>query len=740
NPASTETTIKGWAGRYAVLVCLPLIAMMGAVKRHGLGRMPVESRSWRYASCISRQLAGRARIPFSPRTVQLRVSVSLDPASATIRQSKLLQLLTRHKQNTHDGQTAPFGPPDDSRPLPPPSQQESGYKQGGGQETETADARKSSKEQPHKQRRPQRVDQQWSHLQADPSHLQLSGSRRSRSLTPRQRASQPPALPASEQAQATSQRALLLAASRAAAQRDSAARPPRDVRHYGQGSAAGRPGQRAWGREGSRGQGQEGPRERAAAAAASAAQEVVRMALGPGQEQLEEFEGLWASYAQELQLSKGTAAMITGQVIKGMLPCDAPGLRLRALELMALADKVPGLQPRALLAGSNATLRFSPRHLAAACVRLQLVLPGRDVTQLLVTLMPHLNIPVDMLVCELVQLEALVCPEFAGAPLPPRLFHMHMQQCVSSEYHQQQQQNHEQQQQQQQLSSAGEEEDWTLSEEQGWWLGDGDDEFGMLEGGGEGEGERERAGRAGRAGMAARRSASLTARQEESSWPDQASSPAASEAVQSGRLTAVQLLGRVRGLVSSLGLEAAYLGLARAPRPLLALEPWQVEERVQGLQEVLGVGRAEAALAVQARARLLAMEPQELGQQLGALGIALGWEESAVRGLVAQEPEVLLLPSTTVSRRWQKLQAAGKSRPAWAQQIKTSPEHYLAFLLSSPDPEDALARLAYLSANPLQQPVLPLGRAMRMTRGAFAQACPGFRLWLRRNRALRGQV
>ncbi|GFH05718.1 uncharacterized protein HaLaN_00222 [Haematococcus lacustris] len=108
------------------------------------------------------------------------------------------------------------------------------------------------------------------------------------------------------------------------------------------------------------------------------------------------------------------------------------------------------------------------------------------------------------------------------------------------------------------------------------------------------------------------------------------------------------------------------------------------------------------------------------------------WEESAVRGLVAQEPEVLLLPSTTVSRRWQKLQAAGKSRPAWAQQIKTSPEHYLAFLLSSPDPEDALARLAYLSANPLQQPVLPLGRAMRMTRGAFAQACPGFRLWLRK--------
>ncbi|GFH11121.1 hypothetical protein HaLaN_06564, partial [Haematococcus lacustris] len=84
--------------------------------------------------------------------------------------------------------------------------------------------------------------------------------------------------------------------------------------------------------------------------------------------------------------------------------------------------------------------------------------------------------------------------------------------------------------------------------------------------------------------------------------------------------------------------------------------------------EVLGVGRAEAALAVQARARLLAMEPQELGHQLGALGIALGWEESAVRGLVAQEPEVLLLPSTTVSRRWQKLQAAGKSRPAWAQQ------------------------------------------------------------------------
>ncbi|KAJ9527009.1 hypothetical protein QJQ45_025298 [Haematococcus lacustris] len=373
---------------------------MGAVKRHGLGHMPVETRSWRFSSCISRQLAGRARIPFSPRTVQLRVSASSDPASATARQSKLLQLLTRHKQNTHDGQSAPSGPSDDSRPLPPPSQQESGHKQGGGQETKTADARKSSKEQPHTQRRPQRGDQQWSHLQAAPSHLPLSGSRRSRSLTPRQRASQPPTLPASEQAQATSQRALLLAASRAAAQRDSAARPPRDGRHYGQGSAAGSPGQRAWGREEGRGQGQAGPREQAAAAAARAAQEVVRMALGPGQEQLEEFEGLWASYAQELQLSKGTAAMITGQVIKGMLPCDAPGLRQRALELMALADKVPGLQPRALLAGSNATLRFSPRLLAAACVRLQLVLPGRDVTQLLVTLMPHLNIPVDVLVCE----------------------------------------------------------------------------------------------------------------------------------------------------------------------------------------------------------------------------------------------------------------------------------------------------------------------------------------------------
>ncbi len=41
---------------------------------------------------------------------------------------------------------------------------------------------------------------------------------------------------------------------------------------------------------------------------------------------------------------------------------------------------------------------------------------------------------------------------------------------------------------------------------------------------------------------------------------------------------------RVRGLVRALGPEPAYIGLTRTPRPLLALEPKQVEERCSALQ------------------------------------------------------------------------------------------------------------------------------------------------------------
>eukprot|EP00200_Dunaliella_tertiolecta_P014051 CAMPEP_0202395062 /NCGR_PEP_ID=MMETSP1127-20130417/93771_1 /ASSEMBLY_ACC=CAM_ASM_000462 /TAXON_ID=3047 /ORGANISM="Dunaliella tertiolecta, Strain CCMP1320" /LENGTH=559 /DNA_ID=CAMNT_0048997739 /DNA_START=145 /DNA_END=1823 /DNA_ORIENTATION=- len=514
--------------------------------------------------------------------------------------------------------------------------------------------------------------------------------------------------------------------------------------------------------------------------------------LGPSPEDQREFDTLWSEYARELELSKEASNAIALQARQGRLVCDANFLRARALKFMAVCGKVPGLNPRNVLSQSSLTLRYLPHKLASAARRLSVLLPEHDVTATLVTVMAHLDLGPDILASYLLELESVFCPCFYGAAVPPLVFAFFVSEqlelkaqeingraassSVSSSWNCQQKSNevgdatvnngqdrgiggtsgaadlsvganslgaplssYAKEQSVQEEEEEEKEEAEAAEEDQG------DHEGGELDE----PGRRMNVSEVNGIGMnvleeaTPRMNSSITS-QAVSTQPrratipdpgivmdDDEGSPAEDDTSPLNRqpLDLVQILVRLRGLVSVLGAEVAYAGLSRTPRIMLSVDTERAQASHAALQDVLRINGALAARMLEIRGKLVSTDPSSLQPQLSALTIALGWPRSRVRLLCLEEPLLLLRTPSSVGRLWRRLQRAARLHRAWADALAQAPVDYLAMLTRLPRPDEALVRMDFLSQGRGRSRIPPLERVLRTPLGSFLREFPEYSTW-----------
>ncbi|KAF5838907.1 hypothetical protein DUNSADRAFT_1998 [Dunaliella salina] len=521
--------------------------------------------------------------------------------------------------------------------------------------------------------------------------------------------------------------------------------------------------------------------------------------LGPSPEDQREFDTLWSEYARELELSKEASNAIALQARQGRLVCDANFLRARALKLMAVCGKVPGLNPRNVLSQSSLTLRYSPHKLASAARRLSVLLPEHDVTATLVTVMAHLDLGPDILASYLLELESVFCPCFYGAAVPPLVFAFFVSEQLELKAQADDSRDafeSEQLELEAQASNSPAESGPVSSSLNGQHTGSGAQDAGVDSGQGGGIGgtpgdspaearavdapwssdkredriadceeEGEQNGHEDGSQEEPRRQ--LDTSQENKTSRNSDREPPSSEYSGSGSwairtqsrqatipdpgilmdddegtpgedesspltrqpLDLVQILVRLRGLVSVLGAEVAHAGLSRTPRIMLGVGTEQAQASRAALQDVLRINGALAARMLETRGKLTSMDPSSVQPQLSALTIALGWPKSRVRLLCLEEPLMLLRTPSSVGRLWRRLQRAARQHRAWADTLAQAPVDYLAMLMRLPRPDEALARMDFLSQGRGRLRVPPLERILRTPLGAFLREFPEYSTW-----------
>lgn len=107
--------------------------------------------------------------------------------------------------------------------------------------------------------------------------------------------------------------------------------------------------------------------------------------------------------------------------LQGQLPCNAPFLRARALQLIALDASFPDMRFRTLLSSHSATLAHPPELLGDRARRLQRLLPHQDTTTVMATVMEHMTASADVLALWLCELE-LPFQEVFKMGVPPAVF------------------------------------------------------------------------------------------------------------------------------------------------------------------------------------------------------------------------------------------------------------------------------------------------------------------------------
>ncbi|GLC34149.1 hypothetical protein PLESTB_000842800 [Pleodorina starrii] len=463
---------------------------------------------------------------------------------------------------------------------------------------------------------------------------------------------------------------------------------------------------------------------------------------------LRQFEVLWLRYREELQLGKQAAASVLDDVAKGRLPCDADLLRNRARTLLLLDPLLPRLRLRQLLAAAPRTaLAHEPQLLLDRAGHFAALLSSYDTTQVLMTVMPHLDRDPRVTAANLIDLDDVFGRAFGGARVPPSVF-AHLLRAPGATLLPPPSPptspgiagssaapapapaapSHDGSPQ---ASAAGSQ----LGGQGGCAaLGEGPTEAGRGDGPGEcapGARQQQQQQAAQAVGRSMQQVASPSdglpqaaqgttheQRQQQTPPPPQQQPPQrqaggkqySREALvlQRRHVNPVQLLRRLKELVTLFGRETAYVAVQRHPA-LLDRDPRDLAARVAQLLAAVDprVGAPPAApgmggsapAAARPLARLLEDAPEALDIEVGEvrrrlqeLGAALGWNAQRVGQLVLQDPAVLLREPSDCRANIARLRLYALRRPAtWGAELSACLGAGAAAPTAAPPPGVAVA-------------------------------------------------